>query len=257
MARGNRIIGRSGYMHIVKRGINHQDIFIDKSDYEFFLKLLLELKEEMKFEIIAYCLMSNHFHLLVHDDNAQFSKIVQRLMTRYVMHFNWKYNRTGSLCEGRYTGRVIENESYLLTAVRYIHNNPVSAGLSLAEEYQWSSYPEYIGKVPAKHRLCNTDLILSLFSNKDTFMEFHRAVIHLDNYEQINDMHHMEGKSEIADIDIRSIVKVMTGSDEPFILQRLEKEERDKVIRYLKKLRVPMAQLVRITGLNIGVIKRA
>ena len=62
-------------MHIVKRGINHQDIFIDKSDYEFFLKLLSELKGEMGFDIIAYCLMSNHFHLLLHDGNAQFSKI--------------------------------------------------------------------------------------------------------------------------------------------------------------------------------------
>ena len=169
-------------MHIVKRGINHQDIFIDKSDYEFFLKLLSELKGEMGFDIIAYCLMSNHFHLLLHDGNAQFSKIVQRLMTRYVMHFNWKYNRTGSLCEGRYTGRVIENEAYLLTAVRYIHNNPVSAGLSLAEDYQWSSYSEYIGEVTEKTRLCNTDVILNLFSSKDTFIDFHRAVINADDY---------------------------------------------------------------------------
>ena len=244
-------------MHIVKRGINHQDIFIDKSDYEFFLKLLSELKGEMGFDIIAYCLMSNHFHLLVHDGNAQFSKIVQRLMTRYVMHFNWKYNRTGSLCEGRYTGRVIENEAYLLTAVRYIHNNPVSAGLSLAEDYQWSSYSEYIGEVTEKTRLCNTDVILNLFSSKDTFIDFHRAVINADDYKQIKDIQQMEGLSEIADREIRSIIKVMTGSDEPFILQRLKKEERDKVIRYLKKLRVPTAQLVRITGLNVGIIKRS
>ena len=76
-------------------------------------------------------------------------------------------------------------------------------------------------------------------------------------YKQIKDIQQMEGLSEIADREIRSIIKVMTGSDEPFILQRLKKEERDKVIRYLKKLRVPTAQLVRITGLNVDIIKRS
>ena len=68
-----------------------------------------------------------------------------------------------------------------ITAVRYIHNNPVSAGISLAEDYKWSSYSEYIGEVPEKSRLCNTDVILNLFSSKETFIDFHRAVINADD----------------------------------------------------------------------------
>ena len=83
MSRYIRNIGNNGYVHIVKRGINHQDVFIDARDYEYFIKLLTDLKNEMQFEVIAYCLMSNHMHLLIYDNQLRFSVIVQRLYTKY------------------------------------------------------------------------------------------------------------------------------------------------------------------------------
>ena len=257
MSNIRRITGRSGYIHIIKRGINHQDIFIEEEDYRYFLNTIRELKTEMDFDIVAYCLMSNHVHLLIHDENLQFSKMIQRLMTRYAMHFNRKYKRTGPLCEGRYTGRTIENERYLLTAVRYIHNNPISAGISLPEDYKWCSYREYIGGVQPNNIICDTKIIIGLFSSIDYFIEFHRSNLDAGDYKQIREIESLEGKKEISDSEIRALIKNITGFDAPYILQTLSQKDRDRVVKRLKKLHIPYSQLVRVTGLSLGIILRA
>ena len=114
MSRAPRLLGRSGFMHIYSRGVNKQDIFLKKTDYNYFLEKLSALSDEMGFEILAYCLMPNHYHLVLFDENARYSTIIKRLSTSYVMHFNNKYSRVGPLFQGRFCGKPIEDDIYLM-----------------------------------------------------------------------------------------------------------------------------------------------
>lgn len=119
MPRGKRLLGSSGYMHIVARGINRQDIFFDDNDRKSFMNIMLHLRKEMDFDITAYCLMDNHVHLIIHDEKKRFSLIMKRLLICYVYHFNEKYNRTGHLFENRFKSECIESIRYLAAAVKY------------------------------------------------------------------------------------------------------------------------------------------
>ncbi len=100
-----------------------------KSDREkaYLLKILSETKEIFDFKIYAYVIMNNHYHFLVQTFNIPISKIMHRINTRYAKYYNYKTKRTGPVFEDRYTGIPVEDEGYLLTLIRYIHNNPVSA----------------------------------------------------------------------------------------------------------------------------------
>ena len=142
MPRSARNHSESGYYHVVNREIGRQILFEKKGDYVRFLDTLRRYLKEEPFELIAYCLMENHFHLLLHTkDNLE--GIMKRLSCSYAYYFNEKYEREGHLFQDRFRSEPITDDSYLLAAVRYIHNNPVKAGICSREEYPWSSWHEY------------------------------------------------------------------------------------------------------------------
>ena len=257
MSRYIRDTGKNGYMHIVKRGINHQDVFLDAKDYEYFKQLLFDLRDEMGFKIIAYCLMSNHMHILLYDDQYRFSYIVQRLYTKYAKYFNKKYDRTGGLFEGRYCGKTVDTEQYLITAVRYIHNNPLNAGICLASDYLWSSYNEYVSDLPENMKLCSTTLVLSIFGGSEAFIRFHHSSLGENAYKHVIDIMKMEGNERISDNEIRHIIQSMTNSKSPFIIQSIDRESRDEILVKLKRMGLKYSQIARITGVSLGAIKKA
>ena len=146
MSRLPRKFANSQIYHIILKGIDGQDIFYDDQDKKIFLKQISITKQNFNFIIYAYCLMTNHIHLVIRCKDNLLSKSVQSLAIRYVYYFNKKYERTGSLFQGRFKSKVVESQEYFLELCRYIHRNPEKAGIALTQSYKWSSYNEYIGK---------------------------------------------------------------------------------------------------------------
>jgi putative transposase len=123
------------------RGVDRRDIFTDDLDREYFLKGMRRLAALASANIIAYCLMGNHFHLAIQVEAVTLSAFMQRLLTTYCMMFNRKHERTGHLFEARYKANLCEDDLYLARLIPYIHMNPVRAGfVADPKDWPWSSY---------------------------------------------------------------------------------------------------------------------
>lgn len=142
MARLPRYVVPGAPQHVIQRGNNRQAIFADAADYRVYRDWLRESASRHGLRIHAYVLMTNHVHLLVSPEAPDsMGRTLQSLGRRYVQYFNWTYERTGTLWEGRYRATVVDAERYLLTCSRYIELNPVRAAMvSAPEGYRWSSY---------------------------------------------------------------------------------------------------------------------
>jgi len=153
----------TGIYHVIIRGVNRQPIFHYPNDYEKFLQILKDRQASDKFQIYAYCLMINHVHLLFHEGEKSMSCTFQQINTRYACWYNKKYNRCGHLFQGRYKSSPVNDDSYFLILLRYIHRNPVKAGLcSKVSDYPWNSYHEYIDS----NTLVNIDYPLSVLAKR-------------------------------------------------------------------------------------------
>lgn len=147
MPRHPRIHARGLLYHVMAWGNNGQQIFPRNSDFAAFLDALTQVRQRYPFYLYAYALMSNHFHLLLEVIDFSTSRIMQSLLTGYVRRFNATHKHRGHLFQGRYKGIVCDRESYLLELVRYIHLNPVRAGLvQRPSEWSWSGHREYLGR---------------------------------------------------------------------------------------------------------------
>ncbi|MFH2068480.1 MAG: transposase [Candidatus Omnitrophota bacterium] len=181
MPRIARIIIENYPHHVTQRGINRSEIFLDNSDRRLFLANMKELSTRFNVKIWAYCLMQNHFHLLLIPlDSKGMSKFIHGLTFKHAQHFNKKYGRTGHLWENRFFSCPVDKDSYFWAAVRYIENNPVRAKLvSTAEEWVWSSAGAHIKK--------GKDLFLDNSSDwlteyeRDEYVKFCREDTFCDN----------------------------------------------------------------------------
>ena len=128
--------------HVIQRGNNRSIIFVAEEDYQFYLKKLGDACQKFQCDLHAYVLMTNHVHLLMTPRlNGGIGKVMQMLGRYYVQYFNYQYNRTGTLWEGRYKATLMDSEQYLLTCSRYIELNPVRADMVVhPADYPWSSY---------------------------------------------------------------------------------------------------------------------
>ncbi|MEA3469117.1 MAG: transposase [Thermodesulfobacteriota bacterium] len=165
MARKPRIHYPGACYHVILRGNAGQDIFFEKQDRSRFFFLLQEGIEKYKHRIHAYCLMTNHLHLAVQVGDVSLSRIIQNVSFRYTRYINHRRNQVGHLFQGRYKALLVDADRYLLELVRYIHNNPVRAGMvKLPEQYVWSSHASYLGVVPVSW--LTTDWVLSQFAKE-------------------------------------------------------------------------------------------
>lgn len=152
MSRMQRIEIPKTIYHVISRGNNKNDIFLDKKDYAVFLKQLFEIKSEKDFSLYAYCLMPNHFHLLIETIQEPLSKIIQKFLTQYAIYFNHQHDRSGHVFQGRYKALICEKEEYLFKLIQYIHVNPFRAGITKdLNNYVWSSHSIYMRKNKNKH----------------------------------------------------------------------------------------------------------
>ncbi|MEK7525389.1 MAG: transposase [Patescibacteria group bacterium] len=182
-----------GYYHVYNRGVEKRKIFLDKNDYSRFVDILegylapkppptkqlvrntpywRSLLDEGEITLLCYCLMPNHFHLLLRQKSENgVTKFMRRISNAYVRHFNKKYARVGALFQGKFKAVRIDNEAYLLHLSRYIHLNRQEVGP--LDNYPYSSYPNFIGKIESEW--LNPNEILTYFSttnHKLTYKNF-------------------------------------------------------------------------------------
>jgi putative transposase len=166
VSRPLRILYANAWYHVMNRGASHSTTFHNSNDYKSFLDILLQIHRRYCFEIHAYCLMPNHYHLLVRTPLANLSRGMRHLDGLYTQYYNKKYKRDGSLFRGRYKAILIDAENYLLRLSRYIHLNPIKAKLAKHPfEYRWSSYRFY-SKCITKPDWLFTNETLSRFDTK-------------------------------------------------------------------------------------------
>jgi putative transposase len=167
MGRKSRIWLPGGFYHIVCRGNRRDALFLSDLDYVSFYKILESVYEKIKFELPAYCLMTNHFHLLIRTWEDPIAKVMALLNKRYANYFNTRYRLSGHVFEKRYYAQLLEEDRGVLEVSKYIHRNPLEAKMvKRMDLYPWSSYRYYTqmnGIPPAYVKL---DSILRYFSGE-------------------------------------------------------------------------------------------
>lgn len=146
MGRSLRIEYPGAFYHVTSRGNEQKDVFKSQKDREKFLSYLASASERYGAAIHAFCLMGNHYHILMETPAGNLSQIMRHINGAYTNYFNTKRKRAGHLFQGRYKSILVEKDAYALELSRYIHLNPVRAGMvKMPGEYRWSSYRSYIG----------------------------------------------------------------------------------------------------------------
>jgi len=177
MTRPLRIQYPDAWYHVMNRGRHQDTLFHDHHDYAVFLDLLRESGALWKIKIAAYCLMTNHYHLLIQTPQANLDRCMRHINGIYTQRFNRKYHTDGQLFRGRYKAVLVDADNYLLELVRYIHRNPLRAGIvKTPEAYPWSSYRGYLSESDNWKWLCKEFVLGMLDDNRKrqrkTFLEF-------------------------------------------------------------------------------------
>jgi putative transposase len=165
MTRALRIKIPGGLYHIYTRGIDRNEIFQDEYDKEKFLEILQKCIRDHAWKCYAYCLMKNHFHILIESADGDTSRGMRQLNGVYAQYFNWKHDRVGPLFQGRYKAILVDRENYFLELCRYIVLNPVRAGIVKSpDEYPWSSY-RATTELDQRENFVDWKAVLSRFSS--------------------------------------------------------------------------------------------
>lgn len=247
MPRQSRKKSEIGIYHVMLRGINRQQIFEETEDYEKFLQVLQDCKAVCGFKIFAYCLMGNHIHLLIQPNNEPLELIVKRLGCRFVYWYNWKYRRSGHLFQDRYKSETVEDDSYFLTVLRYIHNNPVNAHLcGDMYSYTFSSAHYYLND--NDHGLIDADFVFDLLS-KDQLLEYFNE----DTNEVCMDI---SENYRLNDEEAVNLIYEVSGSKNPAKIQNLDLKERNRVLAELKSRGLSIRQISRLTGISFNIVRK-
>jgi REP element-mobilizing transposase RayT len=155
-----------GIYHVTSRGNRKQAIYVDAADRQYFLQLAGRNRERYGWLVHTYCLMTNHFHLLVETPQPKISAAMQRLNSMYAEWFNWRHRFSGHLFQGRFHSASVGTDSHFMEACRYIVLNPIRAGIcDDPREYQWSSYRATAALEPPPD-LLTLDMIVELFGGR-------------------------------------------------------------------------------------------
>ena len=240
--------------HVILKGNDSQDIFLDKQDYKKFLKEITNTKEKFNYEVYAYCLMNNHVHMVLYDKKEKISKAMQSLAISYSNYFSKKYEKTGHLFQNRFLSKNVETQEYLMQVIRYIHKNPEKAGISDLRNYTWSSFNEYI----KEEKIITRQKFLSLFGNTmqeqiKNFKEFH-----IKGKEEINDYLEYEIKEKLTDEELIKQIQILFKITKVTKIKEYNTKIRNEKLRELKKIKgTSKSQLARVLGINRKQIERA
>jgi putative transposase len=266
MPRTARLLSKSGVYHVMMRGNEKKAVFYDNEDRNKYLDTMLKMKEDGNYQLYAYCLMKNHVHLLIREKEDAIQRTMKRICVSYVYYFNNKYQRTGHLFQDRFRSEVIEKESYILAATRYIHNNPVKAGIvKAAENFSWSSCKEYIGERAHQKGLVDREFLLSLFSDTEgQAVELFREFTNQSNSDEFIDNDECSARDKNIFTNRKNLTEKINGIllDRGYHLESVnsckDKKFRNELIREIKETTgVSVRELSRIMGIGKDTIFRA
>lgn len=162
----------NNYYHIYNRGANRADIFLNDKDYIFLLKQVKNHIKEFDMTVIAYCLMSNHYHFLLRQNGeAKINEFIQAVFHKYSSSFNTVHKHSGTLFEGAFRAILVDKNEYLLHLCRYIHRNPLEAGIVVKpEQWHYSNYAEFIGK--RRGTLVDYEFVKTNFGAPEAYEDF-------------------------------------------------------------------------------------
>ena len=175
MSRAWREEYKGGIYHVIARGNNKEYIFKENIDKGYFIKLLKDHCITMGYQIFGYVLMDNHYHIIIQTMEKKLQEIMHQINNKYSKYFNYKYKRVGHVFQGRYKSVLVQDERYILKLIRYIHQNPIRAGiLNKVEQYKWSSDIYYRKNIKG---FVNKDVILKMLDSDpnaaiDKYVEF-------------------------------------------------------------------------------------
>lgn len=229
MARPLRVEYPGAVYHVINRGNAGEKLFRSNRDREKFLIYLEKAVERFDIKIHTYCLMSNHFHLLIETPLPNLSQSIQWINVSYAGYFNRKHNRTGHLFQGRFKSILVDADEYLKQLSRYIHLNPVRAKIvARPDEYQWSSYPAFVGKTKLPEWMDTNWLLLQFGSKKK------QAVLNYKDFVENADMQSLQNPAkDLSGGFILGSPDFVNWVKETFLSNR----HGEKEIPQLKKLR--------------------
>ncbi|NDL67184.1 transposase [Anaerotalea alkaliphila] len=252
MPRKPRMKSETGIYHVVWRGNNRQTVFWDDRDCLRFLEMLQEYREPCGYAVYAYCLMGNHVHLLMKEGREPLEEVFRRLGAKHVGWHNRRHERTGHLFQDRFLSEAVEDTAYLLTALRYIHLNPVKAGMvGSVEEHPWSSYGEYM----SGPRICETGPVLQLFGE-----ERQRALASFRRFHEggRGDRCPVEqGRRQQDDREVIGRIRELSRADDIERIGEWPKGPRDRLLRELKEEGMSTVQIARILGIGLSIVRRS
>ena len=244
------------------RGINHQNIFEEHEDYYQFLTTLDLMAQSYEpdgtpsgrnYILYAYCLMSNHIHLLIREREDTIGMAIKRIASSYVYYYNHKYSRDGHLFRERFKSEPVNDMAYFVTLLRYIHQNPLKAGIvTNVNDYEFSSWQEYCDKDGVLFPLCDTQTVL----NRIPYNELN-ALVNEPLSDDVTCLDIEEAsKGRPSDDQVMMFIKEKTGATNISAFQQLPDEIRRSVLVELKGRIASLRQLERLTGIGKSMIYR-
>ena len=235
MSRPIRIAFPGAWYHVMNRGRRSENSYLDKLDYKAFVELLQETSDAWNIRIAAYCLMPNHYHMLVYTPEGNISRAMRHINGVYTQRFNRRYHLDGQLFRGRYKSIIVNGDSYLLQLVRYIHRNPLKAGIvDDLKAYLWSSHKAYLS-VAKKWDWLHKGFILDRLTDDKKFqIRQYRSFVAVDDDKDLEDVMDsrkwpsMLGPQEFIDW-LKATYKDIKGSDDMPQIRELYPDT-DKII---------------------------
>ena len=261
LPRQKRKFSLSKIYHIIVRGNERKNIFIDGEDRKKIIQILADKKKKNEYILYAYCLMNNHLHLLLKEEGDNISRIMKRINTAYAYYFNKKYNRVGHVFQDRFRSESVENDLYLISLIRYIHNNPVKAKIvNQPHQYKWSSYSLYLRE---QKNIVDKEEILNLFSpdkskaiglftefsyqqNNDTFIDYQEV------FREVKEITSIEKAKEYVSRYLKE-----KGLQIESLKNKANKEYRDKLIIELKtKTNLSTREIANVLGFGRWIVEK-
>ncbi len=247
MPRTAREKSQTGIYHIMLRGIDKRDLFLKESEYEKFIDYIQKARDKSEFTVYAYCLMTNHIHILLktQTEAQDIGDIVRRITVGYAQYHNVQNGRTGHLFQNRFRSEVVESDVYFLEVIRYIHQNPLKAGMvNNIEDYKWSSYNAYFN---TENILVETSFALGLFRDTKHFETFMKQ----KNNDQCLEYN---PKTRYSDEDLKEFVSSFVDIN---TLNELDTRSRDKALANIKEVTTSSnRQLSRVLNIGRGIIEK-
>lgn len=238
----------SGYYHVVSKAIADHIVFESDADRRFYIDLLDKAQADTACLLHAYCLMSNHVHLVVEDRYGGISQFMKFVTERYGTYVADKTGRTGGIFKRPFWSEPIESDEYLLCAVRYVHANPEVAGICPALSYDWSSAKDYLGRKGITY----TAFILDMIGGVDGFVRFSQEIPGSAKAFPTSRL-----KAHLTDDEVMRVAALIVGEEELRTIGTRSPIQRNAAIRMLKDAGLTVRQIARATGVGTHVIQMA